>query len=80
MEIRWKRIFGFLALMMLTVGALKLHKSGDTARYKWHSMVDRLSGEFQGDPVTTILYIILFFEITIVILWVISRVVNWFRR
>ncbi len=80
MEIRWGRIFGVLALILVTVGILKLYENADAASFKWHSMIAWVTMSFRDDPIKASLYVILFFQMAIVALWIISRVVRWFRR
>lgn len=79
MEIRWGRIVGVLALILVTIGILKLYENAEAASLKWHSMITQVTMSFRDDPIRASLYTILFFQIAIVALWVISRVVRWFR-
>jgi hypothetical protein len=79
MEIRWGRIFGALALILTTAGIIKLYKNAETASYKWNSMITWITMTFRDDPIKASLYVILFFQIAIVVLWILSRIVRWFR-
>ena len=79
MEIRWARILGALALILITTGIIKLYQNADAARYRWNSMVTWMSMTLRDDPIKAGLYVILFFQIAIVALWIVSRIVRWFR-
>ena len=80
MEIRWNRIFLVIMLLLLTIGALKLYQNADAVSGKWHHLNVWMSNLFDRDPIHAGLYLILFFEIAIIVLWLLSRVVNWFRK
>ncbi len=80
MKVRWERVLFVVVVFMMIAVYLWLRQNSHTVRYKWSSFVRRLT-DFSGSGILrACFYIALGLGVLITILWLASRVTNWFRR
>ena len=80
MKVRWGRMIFAAVLLLLVAGALWLSQNASAVRWKWRSLVDGFSDFFSSNIMHICLYVALFVGIALFVLWLLSRVVGWFRR
>ena len=80
MKVRWERVLFVAGAFMLMAIYLWLRQNSYEVRYRWSSFVRRLT-DFSGSDMLQVCFCIaLSLGIVLLFLWLLSRVIGWFRR
>ena len=80
MKVCWGRVLFVVVAFMIIAVYLWLRQNSYEVRYRWSSFVRRLT-DFSGSDILQIcFYIALSLGIAMLFLWLLSRVIEWFRR
>ena len=80
MKVRWERTLFIAAVSMLMAVYLWLRQNSYKVRYQWSSFVRRLTDFSGSDILQVCLCVALSLGIVLLLLWLLSRVIGWFRR
>ena len=80
MKIYWGRVFLISFMLLLIAAFLWLHDNSDEVRGIWQSFSYELSDLSASDTMRIFLYLVLGLGIIVFLLWLLSRVIGWFRR
>ena len=79
MEVRWGRILFVVGFFLLVVAVLWLRHNADAIDDAWDSFAGELSDIVGNETLQGFTYLALALGVILAVVWVLSRVVRWFR-